>query len=453
LAYRALVLLAFVGVAGCAGAGFNGAAFQGDVAAGNYDRALASLKAFPKDDVSALLDRALLLQARGDRAGSNASFEAAELRIADLYTRSLSREALSLLTGDLALEYRAAAHEHAYIAYFRSWNYLDENDREGVLVEARRIGERLDYLSASCPGEDGACGHDVFLRYWSGLLFEWGGEINDAYVAYKNADESRSGAGTRPAGEVPADLGARLVASARRLGFDDEVRGYASRYGLTGESAPAEDCGTVVLAWENGIVGHREETGAVIPIFEGETQKIRDDRDEWSRTLAGRRDMRHEKVKLDYLLRIALPVFVEAPPQAVDASFGLGSVLVEPQVVAPLSAMAGDALDRAMGGIVVRAVARALTKYLAKEAAEDEIGEGAGILINLLGLAFESAETRSWRSLPHEIRLAVVPVRAGAVTGTLRMIGRGGEGLEDVRFENIPVAPGRIVFLRHRSAR
>jgi hypothetical protein len=52
-------------LAGCAGAGFNGAGFQADVASGRYDAALKSLDAFPKNDVSSLLDRALLLQAEG----------------------------------------------------------------------------------------------------------------------------------------------------------------------------------------------------------------------------------------------------------------------------------------------------------------------------------------------------------------------------------------------------
>jgi uncharacterized protein len=436
---------------GCAGAGFSGAGFQGDVASGRYDTALKSLDAFPRNDVSSLLDRALVLQAEGKFDDSNRTFDQAELRIADLYTRSLSKEALSLITSDRALEYRAAAYEHVYIAYFRSWNYLDRGDVEGTLVEARRINQRLNFLAASCPEEDGTCGNDVFLRYWSGLLFEWGGEPNDAYVAYKKAHEALNSEGEFHRELAPADLGQRLTDLAVRLGFMGDAKFYAGLYGLEVRPHSAAPTGTIVWVWENGFVGRREQATTVLPILKGETEEIRKDQATWSQTLAGRKGMNVDGVEVDYLLRISLPIFVEIPPRAQSAEFGAEDQCREAQTLAPLSAMAQDALDRGMGGIMLRATARSLTKYLAKKTADKELGKDAGSLVNLLGLALEQSDTRSWRSLPHEIRVAVLSVPPGTHTTRIRVCGADGQTLEDATQAGIRVPRGGLVFLRHRT--
>ncbi|HYV50890.1 MAG TPA: hypothetical protein VE910_03225 [Dongiaceae bacterium] len=438
-------------LAGCAGAGFNGAGFQAEVARGQYDAALKSLDAFPKNDVSSLLDRALLLQAQGKLDESNRAFDTAELRIADLYTRSLSREALSLITNDRALEYRAAAYEHVYIAYFRSWNYLDRNDVEGTLVEARRINQRLDFLAASCPEEDGTCGNDVFLRYWSGLLFEWGHEPNDAYVCYKKAHEALRSEGEFHPELAPADLGERLVDLAGRMGWKDEAKFYAGLYGLDPQPKPASRLGTVVWVWENGFVGRREQATTILPILKGETEEIRKDQATWSQALANRKGMNYDGVEVDYLLRISLPIFVDVPPRAGSADFETDQVCVHAQTLAPLSGMAQNALDRAMGGIVLRATARGLAKYLAKKTADKEVGKDAGTLVNLLGLALEQSDTRSWRSLPHEIGVAVLPVEPGTHATRIRVRGPDGQTLEDVTQTGVQVPAGGLVFLRHRT--
>jgi len=450
--FRPAAILLVAAVTGCAGAGFNNQAFQTDVLQGHYDAALERLGGFKDEDVSALLDRGLLLQSAGRYDESNAAFDAAEHRIEDLYTRSLSKEALSLLTGDLALDYRASGYEHAYIAYYRAWNYLQLDKPDEVLVEARRINERLNFRSASCEDEEGACGHDVFLRYFSGLLFERAGEVNDAYVAYKQADLARASCRERYGTEAPPDLGIRLVRLARRLGFEDEAEEYAAAYGIDPATAEGPSQSVVVL-WENGIIGHRESADALIPIYKGETQKIAEDQDSWARTLARRRHVERRKdVELDYLLRISFPVFVDRPPVGREATFRLGpDQETITRDAAPLSAMAAGALDEAMGGITVRAVARAVVKYLAKRAADKNIGEGAGLLVNLLGVALENADTRSWRSLPNEIQVASLAVESGTYQGHLEVVDAAGRPLGGQDYPEIVVPRNGIALVRHRS--
>ena len=448
---RVAAILCLAALTGCAGAGFNNRAFQDDYVEGRFDSALEKLEAFSDEDVSALLDQALILQAQDRYVESNAAFEQAERLIEDLYTRSLSKETLALLTSDLALDYRASGFEHAYISYYRAWNYLELGQTDGVLVEARRINERLGFRSASCEEIGGACGHDVFLRYFSGLLFEWGGEINDAYVAYKQADIAAATTHELYGTPAPRDLGVRLVRLARRLGFSDQAAEFAEAYDVDVD-AVAPSRSTVVFLWENGLIGTREEVTVLIPIFKGETESIAGDQDAWSHKLAERRHVSYEKVELDYLLRVSLPTFVDNPPVARRAEMWLGKHSQETQEAAMLSAMAAGALDQAMAGILVRAIGRGLVKYLASQAADDEIGEGAGLLVNLLGVVLENADTRSWRSLPNQIQLATLPVRPGKYDGKLAVYGASDSGvIEEAEYETIEVPEDAVVFLRHRT--
>jgi hypothetical protein len=439
-------------VCGCSRYTFNGAAFQEEVARGSYEEALRRLEPLGDEDVAVLLDRALCLQALGRLEESDEAFEAAIHLTDDLYTKSLSKEGLSLLTSDLARDYRAAAFEQAVVAYFRSWNYLERGSVEGVLVEARRINERLSFIATSCPEEGGACAHDPFLRYWSGLLFEWGGEINDAYVSYKLADDAAATVRERFGVEPPPDLGRRLVRLADRLGFRDEAAHHAEAHGV--DPAGAQSSGSsAVLVLENGLVGRREETGIFLPIFKSDSKEAMVlDTDGWSETLAGRAYQPYDGAELDYLLRVALPTFVATPPQATGAVLTVGGNRAETTLASPLSERARRALEEVMPAVLVRATARALLKYLAKEAAEDELGEGAGFLVNLFGLATERADTRSWRTLPYEIQLAVVEVPPGTYVGEVTVQGAGGSTLDAFTVPEVRVpARGGVAFIRHRA--
>jgi hypothetical protein len=447
---RALVA-AWLAVAapGCAGS-MDVARFQTDVATGRYEQALGHLDDEPDEDVAALLDRALLESALGRHAESNALFEAAEAEIDDLYTRSLTKEAVSMLTGDLSLDYRPPGFERAFIPYYRAWNYLEMGDRSGALVEARRIGERLDYESTTCSDEQGACAHDAFLRYFSGLLFEWGGEANDAYVSYKLADEAAATARERYGVGSPPDLGPRLVRLAAALGFGDEEEVWRERYGVG--APPETPRATVLVVLENGVVGMRSEASITLPIFKGESDAIAGDVDAWSGKLARRRHAHHyEGVEVEYLLRLAVPAYVDRPPPASRGRFTLGTVSRTTDRVENLSAMAAAGLEHAMGGILARTAARALTKYLAKRAADDKIGKGAGLVVNLLGAATERADTRSWRSLPHEIQMASLSVAPGTYAGKLEVLGPEGRVLTEVFYEAVEAKAGGVTFVRHRT--
>mgnify|MGYP000175697842 CR=1 FL=1 len=59
--------------------------------------------------------------------------------------------------------------------------------------------------------------NDPFMLYFSGMLYDWDGELNDAFIAYRNAAGAFAAAATRLAVETPPDLGRDLRRTAGRL--------------------------------------------------------------------------------------------------------------------------------------------------------------------------------------------------------------------------------------------
>ncbi len=196
--WTAVLLAGVLVLAGCSSYTSRNARLRGDVAAGRLDAALRDVDkaARGKDRLLNLLERALVLHLDGRWRESNAVFEAAERLSADLYTRSIGEAALSLLSNDEQIAYRAAPFELALIPYYRALNYAFLGERDEAVVEARKAALLLRKykeltLAALAEGDttlaDAPLQDHAFLHYLQGMLFEWGGELNDAFIAYRDA--------------------------------------------------------------------------------------------------------------------------------------------------------------------------------------------------------------------------------------------------------------------------
>ncbi len=71
------------------------------------------------DDLLFALEDGLLLHYAGDPELSNSRFEFVEQRIDDLYTKSITRAALSLVTSDLVLRFEPHGIESFLVNYYR----------------------------------------------------------------------------------------------------------------------------------------------------------------------------------------------------------------------------------------------------------------------------------------------------------------------------------------------
>ncbi len=99
-----------------------------------------------KDRVLYYLDMGMLHHYKGDYQKSNELLEQAEFAMEELYTKSVSKAAVSMLLNDNALDYSGEDYEDVYTNVFKALNYLHLNDFDAAFVEIRRINLKLDLL-------------------------------------------------------------------------------------------------------------------------------------------------------------------------------------------------------------------------------------------------------------------------------------------------------------------
>ena len=424
-------------------------AFEG----GDYDAALIQLDADGKGEAKLpyLFERGLITHYGDKFDESNRTFELAEITSDDLYTKSISREAVSLLTSDNLRSYAGSQYERLLIHYYRAFNYVYLNMPDDALVECRKASRLLQFYADSDENYEfvGA----AFIAYLSGILYEWAGDWNDAFIAYRWAERAYRQYG--PLGvPFPQDVGESLVRLARRLGFREEFERYAATYGEPSDSDP--DSGELILLYETGFAPFKIEENIVFPILKVDPIVQEDaDRDEekvreYSRTLMRRRNRQYKEVEIEYLLRVAIPAYRSNRPRIVgidaDTAHGKASgVLVE-----DIEAAAMKTFESELPTIMLRTVVRGVLKYLSFRRANQE-GETLGKLVNLLNVATESADTRSWQTLPNQIFLIRLRLPAGKHNITLSFSDGANRRVKTDMLQDVIIRKNDKTFLNYRT--
>lgn len=437
----------------------------------DYAGALAELEDVEggKDRVLVLLERGLLHHYNGDFDASNAVFQEAEDLIDELYTKSISTEVAALVTNDLLKPYDGAEFERVMVHVYRALNYIALDQPDGALVEARKANLALDLYTQDL--ENPAYGDDPFVEYVTGLLYEWNGEWNDAFVSYQRAIDAYAAAHEQGGPPVPRSLASSALGAARKLGFIDEMEALGERFSEASPPSLGVGEGEAIILVETGFVPQLVEARADVPILESDD--VGKDRVFHVAGTAYHRIGHHydkRKVKLKYILSIAYPVFAAEPPAfgsvalvqatetqdlaSTDAPSDEPAVTLssprELEIVSDLAFNAHENFEDREPSILVRTIARALLKYIAKKQAEDAGGGALGLAVDIFGSLTERADTRSWRSLPRDIHLLRVPLPAGTQDLVFRARGPRGEARETVTLRGVHVREGETTWVSYR---
>lgn len=322
-----------------------------------------------RDRVLYWLDKGAVLHASRQYAASDAVLDQAELRIEELYTKSLSQAAGTILVNDATQDYAGEPHERALLYVLRALNYAYQHKVDDAVVEARKVTAFLqgygDRVQMKTYRDDG------LAHLLSAMLFEDAGRHDDARISRDAAERAYA-----------------------RYARDYQVP--TPQFGL-GARAPGE--GELVLLHYNGRVPLRGTKRTSVPV--GRKKTVRE---------MAKSDDDEDQAQLP----IALPTIVEQPYAIRSSAVEASGRTVPTVVVEPVGAIAVKALEDSLPAIKARAVARATAKGGAYAAAE---AAGTGGVVKGAGLsaagAFEQADTRGWATLPAEIRMARVALPAG----------------------------------------
>ena len=415
----------------------------------NFDDALERIEKISKKTSGLLYyyEKGLVLHYKDAHEESNAAFESAELLYDELYTKSVTRELGSLLTSDNIIKYTGEKFEIALIHYYKILNYLYLGLPESALVECRRLNHRLQVFS---DAEDTIYPNDPFLQYLTGMVYHALGDLNDAGVSLRNALDSYNELHDRYGVDIPDQLYCDLAT----MSDPAAASAYRDEAADCGDEHDDASLGALNLFLESGYVPFKIQEDVLIPLYKDE---VGDDLDKkkYAEELSHRyAEPRNFERGLDYVLRVSIPVLISKPFEYPDAEVrvvinGRTHKSYAP-VVENLEALALEAYENRKGGIIVKTIVRGLTKYLAKKSAEEKKGKVAGWLINAFNVATETADTRSWTTLPQSIRMSRLLLPEGTYDVEVTLLDVAGQKGDSFSIPNVIIKPGQSTFLNYR---
>ncbi len=442
-----LLSLCFLLATGCSP--YNMQELRVSMETGEYDIAYANLKkqSAKKADIPLFFEFGLVAHYANQFADSNKALEQAEVIADDRWTKSLSKEALSLVTSDKVRPYPGKRYERLLGYFYQILNYIYLNELDGALVECRQAAGIINAFKNDV--KDYNFFGSAFSAHLSAMVFEAAGEWNDAFISYRQAEEYYQKAAEKTEVPMPEDVGNALVRLARKLGFTDFVERYEKQYGEP--PAQPEGHGELILFYETGYVPKKEQIDLVFPILKKDKFGEDDEElEEFVPTLLGREGRTYPEVELEYLLRVAMPVMHSKRPQFAGIKVQVDGAQRRGVLVEDVETIAMETFEAEYPIILFRTLLRALGKYLIYREAnkKDDI---LGTLVNLAGVFTEGADTRSWQTLPNQIFMVRMPLPAGTHTVNLSFLNRNGGVASRHLLRDVAISANRITFLNFRT--
>ncbi len=373
------------------------------------------------------LEVGLLLHYAGDYRLSTEHLSASEQEMDDLYTKSISKIAGSFVLNDNELPYQGEDFEKVYVNLFMALNYAELGRLEDAIVEARKVDLKLNEYSQQYGGKN-SFKQDAFIRYIMGILYEADGDVNDAFISYRQAYAGYKEYDTLYQTSCPSFLKDDLVRTAAELGFTDDLERYENEFGIDSPDTSGSMGTLLILVYSGkGPIKEQEKLHVTIP----DTSAVL------------------------HTFIVAVPKFharqIGSRYYTVSISGGAEHTSTMTQLGENVNRIAEKDLQDRLGLIYLKAGGRALLKFLAAEKIKAEVRkkDNGNRLANLLSSslvdaaysASEQADLRMWRTLPHDIQVAQFQLPAGNYS--LAVSGQDGSRL---MMDNVSIGPGQVLI-------
>ncbi len=446
-----LGILAILQTSGCASYYQKNLIFQEHFAKGQIEEANKVLDKNKKaasnnNKLLYFFQKGVVLQMLKQYEESNGYFEEAYIFTED-FRKSYTKEAASLLVNPTVKPYTGEDHELVMMHYFKALNFLRMDRYDEALVECRRINNKLNLLNDRYEKRKNRYKRDAFALNLMGITYEASGDVNNAFIAYRNAyDAYQEDYKVHFNLDVPVQLKKDLLRTAYLNGFKEELALFEQRFNLKYEHKE-KDGGEMVFFWHNGL-------GPV--------------KDEWSinffivRQQGGIVMFVNEELGLSFpfplpptgegsgglgdlkFVRVAFPKYLERKPYYRTGELVVRQKSYKLEDAQNINEIAFKTLEDRM----LREMSNSLMRLALKQAAEQQVrnqNENLGALLSVINAVSEKSDTRNWQTLPYNISYARIPLNEGANQLTLKTFSPRKSRNDEQEFE-FHAKKGQTVF-------
>lgn len=377
-----------------------------------------------KDLILYSMERGRYAHVVGNNDASMSDFTAAMEKIREndekalISASGIGASVAATLVNDNAIPYEGEGYERVLLHHYQALNYLQKKDLEGAGVEIRRAnseqndslqrfekeidrareeGEKkkvdggISRIATNYAQMDEVAGRvknsfqNAYTFYLSGFMYELIRQSNDAYIDYKKALE------IYPENKYIQKDVLRL---AEKLEMREELEELKQRFPIGNQTFIEEEgvgSGELLVIFEDGFVPQKHEIKIPIPI------------------------------NRSALVTIAFPIYQEkwsvpVPLMILNNDELIGST--EP--ICDIRALAVKSLQEKVPVIATRQIVRAISKGVTAAAAKKNLGDLGQFAANVWNLLSESADLRSWLTLPASAQILRARLPAGSYKLTMQ---------------------------------
>lgn len=455
---------------GCASYNDRIAPYYKQISAGNYTEAVAALEKNkllqkPRNKLLFLMEKGKASHLAGDYENSNLCFNEADQLLENGLGGAMDA-VVGTLVNPMTQNYKGEDFEKFMIHYYKALNYVYLNKNEDAIVEARRISLQSQEQGDKYNDKNSRYSKDAFSLMLQGLIYERDGDVNNAFIAYRNAAEvylkqkDQTWYGTK----MPEQLKLDVLRLADLNGFGAELNHFEDLFGLQYKRAAAAEGGELIFFWENGLAPVKRQEELFFSLVKGSTGDL------FFTNLGGTViiPFNHAYSSSNFSLegveslRATYPKYIVQTPYYSSATLNNGQQTVPFEKAEDINELAFKTLNQRfvleMGKVLTRLAVKKSAEYALRQSAkgngkdgkDNALLEGLGIGMQLYGLLSEKADTRNWQSLPANISYTRIPLQKGSNTITLQL--KGGGGNDETKTITI-TGTGKLQFYNYSTLR
>ena len=350
---------------------------------------LEEIKENNRDKVQHGLNIGYLKLITGDFSGAQKALQTSKELMKSLQAVSVSDAIYSVTINETLSDYSGWPLDQVLVHGLLLLNYLMLNDMSGARVEALQADVAMKKMAES----DKYYGQLASVRYMSGWVYELHNELDEALISYRKAYQLLQ----KREIEIPKDLQISLLVLTKHFDLSDEHKRYRNKFpSVANNLMVAENyLNYNKVIYFDGVVSQLKSM--TIPVKEGNIVL----------SISLPRYEKNEYKSQPLVIRYNNQLFTHLEKDAKIKNSTKDTILTT-QLIENVEQLVREDLSTKMLGITATATARALIKHQLVQASTTN----TAMIMNIITVATEVADTRNWSFLPSSIQMVNIPIQA-----------------------------------------